>query len=68
MRESPRGDKTVCGDHREAKLMTTRLEMRSYPTQETKRRRGTGVGMSCEKGTREKHRGPNENTYQSSMY
>ena len=48
--------------------MTTRLEMRSYPTQETKSRRGTGVGMSSEKGAKEKHQGPKENTYQSSIY
>ena len=44
MRESPRGDRSVCGDHKEAMNVTVRSKMRFYPTQEAKSRRGTGVG------------------------
>ena len=40
----------------------------SHPTQEGKSSKGTGVGVSRGKGTREKCWGPNENTYQSSRY
>ena len=47
MRESPRGDRSVRGDHKEAMDVTTRSMMRSYPTQEAKSRRGTGVGVLC---------------------
>ena len=46
MRESPRGDSAVRGDHKEAMQVTTRSETRSYPIQEEKSRRGTGVGAS----------------------
>ena len=68
MRELPRGDRSVHGDHKEAMKETTRSKMRSYPTQEVKGRRGTGVGASRGKGVKEKQRGPKENTYQSSRY
>ena len=40
----------------------------SYPTQDGKSRRGTGVGASWEKGVREKCWEPRENTYRSSRY
>ena len=46
MRESPRGGKAVRGDHKEAMQVSTRSEIRSYPIQEEKSRRGTGVGVS----------------------
>ena len=46
MRELPKGGNTVRGDHDKAMTITTRAEMRSYPTQETKSKRGTGVGVS----------------------
>ena len=45
----------VRGDHNEAMIVTMRTEMRSYPTQEMKSKRGTGVGASGGKGAREKH-------------
>ena len=54
MREPPRGDRSVHGDHKEAMVTTTRSKMRSYPTQEAKSRRGTGVGVSLGKGAKEK--------------
>ena len=54
MRELPRGDRSVHGDHKEAMKVTTRSKMRSYPTQEAKSRRGTGVGVSRGKGVKEK--------------
>ena len=63
MRESPRGDRSVRGDHKETMNVTMRSKMRSYPTQEAKSRRGTGVGASGGKGAKEKQQGPNENTY-----
>ena len=68
MREPPRGDRSVCGDHEKAMVITTRSKMRFYPTQEAKSRRGTGVGASSGKGAKEKQRGPKENTYRSSRY
>ena len=68
MREPPREDRSVRGDHKEAMDVTTRSMMRSYPTQEAKSRRGTGVGTSSGKGAKEKQRGPKENTYRSSRY
>ena len=40
----------------------------SHPTQEEKISKGTGVGVSREKGAREKYWGPKENTYWSSRY
>ena len=40
----------------------------SYPTQEGKISKGTGVGASRGKGAREKCWGPKENTYWSSRY
>ena len=40
----------------------------SHPTQEGKISKGTGVGASQGKGTREKCWGPKENTYWSSRY
>ena len=55
MREFPRGDKAVHGDHKEVMRVTTRMKMRSYPTQEAKSRTGTGVGVSRAKGANEKH-------------
>ena len=54
MRELPRGDRSVRGDHKEAMVVTTRSKMRSYPTQKAKSRRGTGVGASSGNGAKEK--------------
>ena len=46
----------------------TMIKDRSYPTQEVKSSKGTGVGASRGKGVREKDWGPREKTYQSSRY
>ena len=46
MIELPRGGNTVRRDHKEAMRVTTRRKERSYPIQEVKSRRGTGVGAS----------------------
>ena len=54
MRESPRGDRAVHGDHNKAMKVTMRSKVRFYPTQEVKSRRGTGVGVSQGKGAKEK--------------
>ena len=45
MRELPRGDDAVHGDHKEAMNKATINEV-TYPTQEVKSNKGTGVGTS----------------------
>ena len=49
-------------------MKETTIKMRSHPTQEGKRSKGTGVGASSEKGTSKKDWGPRVNTYRSSRY
>ena len=49
-------------------MKETTIKMRSHPTQEGKRSKGTGVGAPSEKGVREKDWGPRVNTYRSSRY
>ena len=46
----------------------TMIKMRTHPTQEGKRSKGTGVGLPSEKGANEKDWGPRVNTYRSSRY
>ena len=49
-------------------MKKTTIKMRSHPTQEGKRNKGTGVRASSEKGASEKDWGPRVNTYRSSRY
>ena len=44
-------------------MKETTIKMRSHPTQEGKRSKGTGVKVSSEKGASEKDWGPRVNTY-----
>ena len=49
-------------------MSKTTIKMRTHPTQDRKRSKGTGVGMPSEKGASEKDWGPRVNTYWSSRY
>ena len=67
MRELPRGDRAIHGDHKEV-IKDTTISKITYPTQEAKSSKGTGVGVSQGKGAREKDWEPREKTYWSSRY